>query len=104
MYETESARLIVVKSRLSPEAWEERVREARKAERTMKAVQRRVERGMSVNKALAESVPPSKQSWGWRKWRAYEAQGWEGLIDGRKGREPKVTTECEDVVIAARLA
>lgn len=80
------------------------MRQARKDERKMKAIARRVGRGMSLNEAIRQSVPESKRSWALRHWQAYGKDGWEGLIDGRKGREPKLTQACEDMVVAARLA
>ena len=104
MYQPILVRNQILKSRLSEEAFEKRVRAARKASRTMKALERRIEEGKSLNQAIAEVLPKSRRSWAIRNWPEYRTDGWEALIEGRRGREPKVTQECEDVVIAARLA
>src|ERR1700737_3396207 len=104
MYQPRLVRNQILQSRLSEQAFEKRVRAARKASRTMKALERRIKKGKSLNQAIAEVLPESRRSWAIRNWPEYRTDGWEALIEGRRGREPKVTQECEDVVIAARLA
>lgn len=104
MYEPILMRNQVLQSRLSEEAFEKRVAKARKASRTMKALERRIEGGKSLNQAIEEVLPKSRRSWAIRNWPKYRTDGWEGLIQANRGREPNVTQECEDVVIAARLA
>jgi len=57
MYEPQRPAWIIVKSRISPEAWADRVHQARMTERTMKALARRVDRGVSLNAAIKELLP-----------------------------------------------
>jgi hypothetical protein len=64
MYEPTRPALIIVKSRLSPAAWNDRVGKARQIEETMKAIGRGVDQGMSINGAIREFLPAGASSMG----------------------------------------
>ena len=104
MYEPLMPKLAVVKSRISPEAWEARVAAARREEEHILAIKARVDEGLSLNEAIRRSVPASRRSWVRRKWPRYQTEGMEALIDQRIPREPKVTKLCADVIEGARAA
>jgi hypothetical protein len=97
-------RLIIAKSRLSPSAWDSRVDKARRAEELMKALAERRAKGLSLNQAISELLPPSRRGWAIRHWSAYRRDGFEGLIDARLPREPKQMRACKEAVEVARLA
>ena len=97
-------RLIIAKSRISPSTWDSRVDKARKAEELMKALAERRAKGLSLNQAISELLPPSRRGWAIRHWSAYRRDGFEGLIDARLPREPKQMRACKEVVEVARLA
>ena len=47
---------------------------------------------------------PERRGWAIRHWKAYREHGFEGLIDARLPREPKVSRACREAVQAARAA
>lgn len=47
---------------------------------------------------------PERRGWAVRHWTAYRKHGFEGLIDTRVPREPKVSRACREAVLAARAA
>jgi len=102
MYEPTSPLLGVVKSRISPESWEARVKAARRDELAMLGVAKRVAKGLSLNEAIRKAVPAPRRSWVIRNWGAYQRQGFEALIDRRTPREPVLSRACEGIIQAAR--
>ncbi len=104
MYEPTVARLIIVKSRISPESWEARVEAARKAEKIIQELEELVEQGHSLNEAIRRRLPEEKRSWAIRRWDVYQKQGFEGLIDKRTPKTPKFSRRCLDIIQSARLA
>ena len=104
MYEPKLAELVVLKSLLSEEVWESRVRSARAAEQVMKAIAAKVDdEGMSLNRAVSETLPESKRSWAVRRWPRWKRHGLDGLIDKRQPPAARVTRACESLVTGARL-
>ena len=104
MYEPASARLLMVKSRLSAASWDTRVEAARADEVVLKAIAARVKGGLSLNAAIEAEVPRSRRSWVIRRWSRYQVEGLEALIDARAAREPKVAKESGPLIEAAREA
>lgn len=96
--------LIRVKSRISAEAWQKRVGQARRDEVEVRAILDEVARGGTLNAAIAMILPASLRSWALRRIPAYRVGGFETLIDTRTPREPKVSVGCRQVVQAAREA
>ena len=64
MYEPTRPALVILKSRLSPAVWNDRVGKARRLEKTMKAIGRRVDQGMSINGAIRELLPAGASNMG----------------------------------------
>jgi hypothetical protein len=64
MYEPTCPALIIVKSRISLAAWNDRVGKAREIEKTMKAMGHRVNQGMSINGAIREYLPAGASNMG----------------------------------------
>jgi hypothetical protein len=93
-----------VKSRISAKSWSARVQAARRDEKILKRIVRRVKAGDTLNRAIAKVVKPSKRSWVMRRWRKYCKRGFEALIDARTPREPKLSSACRGVIHAAREA
>jgi hypothetical protein len=104
MYEPESARLVMVKSRISAAAWEARVEAARADEVVLKAIAELVKGGLSLNAAIKKEVPNARRSWVVHRWPKFQAEGLEALIDARVAREPKVAKESGPLIEAAREA
>ena len=104
MYEPTTPDLIRVKSRISADSWQRRVAKARRDEVQVKAILRRVQRGSSLNAAIAEALPADRRSWAVRRIPAYREHGFEALIDTRTPREPTVSVGCRQVVQTAREA
>lgn len=104
MDEPTSSNLIRVKSRVTAETWQKRVKQARADEVTIKAILKCVAGGASLNTAITKVLPANRRSWGIRQVPAYRRRGFEALIDARIPREPKVSTRCREVVQAAREA
>jgi hypothetical protein len=104
MYEPSSAALAIVKSRISPEAWEERVAAARSAEAEISGVAALVDAGATLDEAIRKAVPRSRRSWVIRKWKGYRKNGVEALIDRRTPREPELSNSCEGIIQGAREA
>lgn len=77
---------------------------ARRDEVQVKAILRRVQRGSSLNAAIAEVLPADRRSWALRRIPAYREHGFEALIDTRTPREPTVSVGCRQVVQTAREA
>jgi hypothetical protein len=102
MFEPSLPRLAMVKSRISAEAWEARVEEARKGAVVLEAIAQRVKGGASLDAAIREEVPKSRRSWVVRHWKSYGREGFEGLIDERVPREPKLAKACGPLIEAAR--
>lgn len=101
-YEPISPELQCVKSRISPESWRRRVRQARADEEVIKPLLESVPSHGSLNEAIAQRLPRSRRSWALRRIPAYREQGFEALIDARTPREPKVSRACREAVQAAR--
>ncbi len=91
-----------VKSRISLQTWRERIARARADEVVLKRVLAAVERCGSLNEAMAEHLPSSRRSWALRHIPSYREHGFEGLIDKRTPREPKISKECRHALQAAR--
>ncbi len=89
MYEPTSPQLLIVKSRLSKESWEERVRTAKREAKLFAKIAKRVEAGDSLNESVGSVLPGSRRSYAIRHWRRYREIGWEALIDRRLPREPR---------------
>ena len=104
MYEPASARLVMVKTRISAAAWEARVAAARAAEAVLTAIAARVKGGASLNAAVKAEVPKSRRSWVIHHWAKFQEEGLESLIDARVPREPKVAKESGPLIEAAREA
>ena len=104
VHEPTLPRLTVVKTRISPEAWEARVSAARLDAKLLEAIARKVEGGASLNQAIRKHVPPSRRSWVVHRWPAFRAEGWESLIDQRVPREPKLAKACGPLIQTARAA
>lgn len=104
MYEPRSAKLIVVKSRLSPASWKARVDKAKKDDEALARILRRVARGETLNNAIGEVLPKSRRSWAIRNWRAYQSEGMEALIDSRLPRGQMLSPSCGPIIESARLA
>lgn len=93
-----------VKSRVSPQTWRKRIAKARADEVVLKKILGAVERCGSLNEAMAELLPSSRRSWALRRIASYRLHGFEGLIDERTPREPKISKECRQALQAARAA
>jgi hypothetical protein len=93
-----------VKSRLSAASWEARVAEAQRAERTIKQLLATVERGASLNEAIAKHLPARRRGWALRQVGRYREEGFDGLIDTRMPREPRISGTCSDLLQGARQA
>jgi hypothetical protein len=104
MYEPTSTRLVVVKSRLSPQVWDARVEAARKDEVLIKDLIKQVRDGRHIEDAIKEMLPLNKRSWAYRRWTAYQRDGFEALIDARVPRTPRFSRRCMDIIQSARLA
>lgn len=104
MYEPVSARLAMVKTRISASSWEARVAAARAGAIVLEAIVRRTTAGLAQNAAIVAEVPPARRSWVIRHMRRYRAEGFEALIDARVAREPKVARECGPLIEVAREA
>lgn len=90
--------LVIVKSRLSSAAWVARVAEARNAAPPFVKIASLVERGDSLNAAIAATLPASRRSWAMRHWRRFLERDWEGLIDLRLPREPQQAKLIREVL------
>jgi len=104
MYEPSSARLRIVKSRISEAAWAARVKAARRDEQKLLAILASIEQGASKNEAIRRCLPKSKRSWAMHYLEQYQQEGLEALIDARTPREPQVSGECKLVLETAREA
>ena len=104
MYEPSALELKIVKSRISTKSWRARVQAARRDEKILKRIARRVKAGEALNRAIAKVVKQSRRSWVMRRWRKYRDRGFEALIDARTPREPKLSSACGGVIQAAREA
>ncbi len=104
MYTPELPRLVVVRSRISPESWEARVAAAIESAAVLKEIAARVDRGELVNHVIRKMLPASRRSWAYRHWPAFQREGFEALIDERVPREPKVAKECGGLIETARRA
>lgn len=105
VYEPKMPELVVLRSRLSPEVWAERERDARDGEELMKALAAKIDgEGLSFNAAVRAALPEGKRSWAVRRWPRWKRHGLDGLFDFRKPPPIQVSRECKDLVIGARLA
>jgi transposase len=103
MREPKRRRLKRVQSRISPESWEKRVAEAKKAEEFVLEVEALVKGGSSLNTALAKVGAGAAKRSSLLRWvTRYRADGLEGLIDARTPREPKLTEGCRRSIEALR--
>jgi hypothetical protein len=104
MYEPSSARLRIVRSRISEAAWSARVKAARRDEQKLLAILTDIEQGASKNEAIRRWLPKSKRSWAIHYLEQYQQEGLEALIDARTPREPQLSGECKLVLETAREA
>jgi hypothetical protein len=104
MYEPTLPRLAVVKSRISVESWEARVEAARRDAAVLGLIAARVDAGATLDEAIRREVPRSRRSWVIRHWGSYRKEGFEGLIDERVPREPRLAKESGPLIEAAREA
>jgi hypothetical protein len=104
VYEPTSPELVIAKSRISADSWSIRVEIARQHEKTFAEIARRVKKGSSLNRAIAQVVERSKRSWVMRHWKKYQERGFEALIDARTPREPKLSRVYGDIIQTAKLA
>jgi hypothetical protein len=104
MYEPTLPRLAVVKSRISAKSWEARVEAARRDAAVLGAIAARVDAGAALDEAIRQEVPKSRRSWVIRHWGSYRWEGFEGLIDERVPREPRLAKESGPLIEAAREA
>lgn len=104
MFEPASPELAIVKSRLSSEAWQERVQSAKDDAELLAKVAKRVEVGDSLNASIAAVLPESRRSWAIRHWQRYRQSGWEGLIDRRLPREPRESKRVRGEIEALCVA
>ena len=104
MYKPRSAKLVIVKSRISPASWEARVSKAKKDAKDLNRIVNRVDRGKTLNHAIEEVVPKSRRSWAIRNWHAYRREGMEALIDARLPRGQRLSPACVPIIESARLA
>jgi hypothetical protein len=102
VYEPTTTELIRVKSRISAEAWQQRIEQAQRDEPQIRAILDEVAGGASLNAAIAKVLPADRRSWALRRIPAYREQGFEALIDLRTPREPEVSVACRQVVQTAR--
>ena len=63
-----------------------------------------VERGTSLNEAMALRLPAARRSWALRRIPGYRERGFEALIDTRTPREPRVSAASRQALQAARAA
>ena len=103
-YEPKSAKLQIVKSRISSSSWAARVKVARRDEQVLLQIIEEMDGGASENAAIAAVLPASRRSWAIHRLAQYREQGLECLIDSRTPREPTVTRACKGVLEAAREA
>src|SRR5215210_3073851 len=104
MYEPSQPRLAVVMSRISADSWDARVEKARRDAAVLGAISARVKAGAALDEAIRQEVAASRRSWVIRHWASYRREGFEGLIDERVPREPKLAKESGPLIEAARRA
>lgn len=97
-------RLARVKSRISAASWQKRVEQAQRDEVQIQSILRQVDRGASLNEAIAKRLPASRRGWALRRIPEYRRQGLAALIDGRVSREPEISVACRQALQAARAA
>lgn len=95
---------MIVQSRISPESWAARVAKARSGADVLRAIAQRVEAGEPLDRAIRAIVPDKRRSWVIHHWPSFRENGWEGLIDRRVPREPKLAKDCGPLIEAARAA
>lgn len=93
-----------VKSRLAMASWDKRVEQAWRDEKVVQRIMRKVERGATLNGAVADVVRPNRRSWAYRQLLAFREHGFEGLIDARMPRERRVSSACQELIHVARFA
>jgi len=104
VHEPKLPQLKVLKSRLSPEVWAKREREAREGEKLMKALAAKFEdEGLSFNEAVRKVMPAEKRSWAVRRWPRWKKHGLDGLFDLRKPPKIRMSKKCKNLVIGARI-
>jgi hypothetical protein len=96
--------LMIVQSRISPESWADRISKARSGAKVLRAIARRVDAGEPLDRAIRVLVPAKRRSWVIHHWPSFRKNGWEGLIDLRVPREPKLAKDCGPLIEAARAA
>ena len=104
MYEPKRPGLAVVKSRISAESWDARVKAAHRGAAVLGAIAARVEAGAALDEAIRQEVRKSRRSWVIRHWASYRREGFEALIDERVPREPRLAKESGPLIEAAREA
>lgn len=102
MHEPSQPRLAMVKSRISPEAWQARVEAGHEGAAVLRAISGRVDAGASLDEAIRQEVPKSRRNWVIRNLAGFRREGFEALIDERVPREPKVAKESGPLIEAAR--
>jgi hypothetical protein len=103
-YEPRSSELKNVRSRISEASWAQRVSDARRRLAIVEQILRLIEQGKSQNAAIGATVDSAKRSATLRDLKAYRNHGFEGLIDRRTPREPKVSQQLQDALEVARMA
>ena len=103
-HEPKSAKLQIVKSRISATSWARRVEAGKRSEQVLLQILDQTDGGASENVAIAAVLPESRRSWAIHRLVQYRECGLESLIDSRTPREPTVTRACKGVLEAARDA
>ena len=99
-----TVRLARVQSRVSPASWQKRVERAQLDEDLILAILQQVDRGTSLNEAMAEVLPASRRGWALRRIARYQAEGLGALIEARLPREPEISVVCRQALQVARAA
>jgi hypothetical protein len=95
---------MIVQSRISSESWSARVAKAQSDASVLRAIAKRVDGGEPLDRAIRAVVPDERRSWVIHHWPSFREDGWEGLIDRRVPREPKLAKDCGPLIEAARAA
>ncbi|MEE8286462.1 MAG: hypothetical protein V3R72_07170 [Gammaproteobacteria bacterium] len=103
-YAPKSEVLKDIRRRISERSWWERVADARRREKIVEKILKRVAQGESQNAAIAATGPKAKRSARLRDVANYGREGLEGLIDRRTPRVPASPIWVRDAIEVARMA
>jgi hypothetical protein len=92
---------MIVKSRISMACWQQRVERAHAEAKVMSRIAQRVEKGSSLNDAIAAEVAPARRSWIIHHWRAFLDLRWEALVDRRVPPQPRIPNDVALLVEGA---